>query len=293
MKGPAFFGLLATLLLSAPITASAQPAVGPGRTDDAALKLPPLQFSAIQTFADAIAAENEAARIIDSFCQPAIAALVASNPDKAEIALSFAARERAAELALYEPLLAFSLDRHAVDLLAPDLRRRADTRIEAMKREIDSGTLSQERRQALSAEFSRMRSDEAAFVNKEVLGMARLALTPDGLALRELNRKGLYRCFDSPNGPSSFEERAECAEIEKSPALKRLRKARFGEQLIRFSTEAHVQLISMVAMGHAAGISLHTLLPPEKVSAAGLKVPADLSLEELASRHRQRPGEAS
>jgi hypothetical protein len=143
------------------------------------------------------------------------------------------------------------------------------------------------------AEFSAIQRDAANIVNSEMDGMSRLALTPDGLALRELNRMSLYRCLEGYRRPLSAAERAECAEIENSPALKRLRKAPYGENLIRFSSDAYMTLWAMIQLGHDAGISFEILLPPDQVAAAGLAFPAEPPREETTSPAMEAPSAMS
>src|SRR5687768_2868159 len=81
---PILAGFLLALILATPASASAQPDI---------LPLPPREFSAVDTFLDAIALEDEATLIIDTFWQPAIAALVAANRDRPEQARAFASEQ--------------------------------------------------------------------------------------------------------------------------------------------------------------------------------------------------------
>jgi hypothetical protein len=244
-------------------------------------RLPPLEFSAIETLLTALALDEEAARLVDSFWQPAIAYLVAANPDKAEQAKAFGARQRDAELAIYRPLVARMLDGNALETLHPETRRQLEALRERAGAEYENGrTPSEETQRRLAAEAARTRAPAAARTNSDLLALARLALTPDGIALRDINRRGLYMCIDRRTGRFSARSAPDpCAALAKSPALQRLRRRPGGESLISLSAAANVGLGAMVAMGHAAGISLHRLLPPDRVRAAGLAVPPDRSLD--------------
>jgi hypothetical protein len=283
-------GLLCSLLLplAAPGRAQHDVELSPGApaASEDGYRLAPLRLGAVETFLDAIAIEGEAALMIDSFWQPAIGALVAANPDKAALARSFGAERRAREFAAYRPLVAMMLDHGVIELLYPDARRR----LEALqnRRSADytrTRTVAPERDMAFAREAMRIRSGPAKRVNSNLEAIAELARTPDGIALRELYRRGYFWCARKALGNSLSERRtAECAQLERSPALGRIRKTRAGEKLVLMHAAAYSNLAAMVAMAHDPGISLHRLLPPKEVTAAGLIVPADLSLEELSAR---------
>jgi hypothetical protein len=285
--------LVCGALLCSGWMAQAQPAVAPAAAaegEDHAR--PTLRFSAVQNFIDAIGIEEEAARIVDMFWQPAIEALVASNPDRAAQARAFAAEQRRAELSLYPPLVALMIDNRAVELLNPDVARQQTALEEEMNREYArGGRLPPAREQAFALRAMQLRSEPSARANAELEAVARQARTPDGIALRALNRSGLFWCVGPAAAARSAEARPECARIAQSPVLRRLRTDRFGEKLILMSASANGQLVAMVQMGHDPGISLHLLLPPERVRAAGLNVPPDISLDELtaSSRSTGRP----
>ena len=273
-------GALAISAASACAQETAAPAPDPIVANELA-SLPPLEFSAVETLLTAFAFDEEAARLVDSFWQPAIVALVAANPDKAEVARSFGAQQRDAELAMYRPLVARTLDRDAVEVLYPEVRRQLDSLRERISAEYRDGQRpSEDRRRQFGAEAGRIRASAAARTNSDLLALARLAVTPDGIALRDINRRGLYMCIDKKSGRFAPQREPQpCAELAVSPALLRLQRAPMGERLIYFSASAYVTLAAMVAMSHAAGLSLHRLLPPDAVRAAGLAVPADRSLD--------------
>lgn len=287
-------GALASLLLSPVASASAQSTAETSPATEENYKLPPLQFSAVDTFVDAIGIEDEAALTIDPFWQPAIAALIAANPDKAELARSFGSEQRRAELTAFRPLVAMMLDSRAVELLNPETGRRLEELLERNFAEVRrAGTLSRERDQEFAREALRIRSGPAARVNGEFEALAKLALTADGIALRQLFRRGYFWCARETSAFARSQRDAECAQLEKSAALKRLRKARLGEKLILVNGTAYAHLMGMISMAHAPGIRLYRLLPPKKVGAAGLSVPADQSFEELVSRYTPSTGRGS
>ena len=107
-------------------------------------------------------------------------------------------------------------------------------------------------------------------------------------ALRELFRNGYVWCVGQLAGKGGH--LADCDRLGRSPALQRLRTEPLGESLILISGAAYAEMAGMIQLGHAAGISLHSLLPPEKVRAAGLNVPADRSLDELMGAVAPGPG---
>ncbi|HEX2763379.1 MAG TPA: hypothetical protein VHM92_05970 [Allosphingosinicella sp.] len=92
------------------------------------------------------------------------------------------------------------------------------------------------------------------------------------------------KAFVAANPDKAAEARAFATarrDAEVSPALGRLRALPMGEQLIRMHSRAYFFLMGMTQLAHDPGISLHLLLPPEEVEAAGLKVPPNRSYEEL------------
>jgi hypothetical protein len=274
---------LLPLALPAPAFAGAPASAVPPETEtEAAAKLPPLRFRAVDSFLDALAIDEKAARIVDQYWQPATAALMAANPDKAEAARAFAAGQRAAELSLYRPLVAFTLDNRAIELLNPDVERKLAALRETWSAEYNrTRTFSDERIRAHHSQMLKITSGPAARADGQLLALARLALTPDGMALRALNAQGLSYCLFEPRSYTAGAKLAHCAVLEADPALRRLRRSPSGEKLIRLSTEANIALVAMIQMGHAAGISLSSLLPAEELQAAGLEVPPDQSIEEL------------
>ncbi|HYG46344.1 MAG TPA: hypothetical protein VD846_00240 [Allosphingosinicella sp.] len=249
-----------------------------------------LRFPAATDFVEAIGLEDQAGRIIDSFWRPAASALVAANPVKAEAARRFAAAERARELAVYLPTVALIVDNEAVELLNPELVPQLEALLERGTAEhAGSRGVSGTDQLAYAEGHRRITAAAAARANGDLLELARLARTPDGMALRELQRRGFYQCEllkDRGELPSEIE--AECAKIT-SPAVARLRASPLGARLIRLSTYANAQLMATVAMSHAPGISLHRLLSPEKVRAAGLAVPPDGEVEMLPPDGTARP----
>lgn len=280
----ALAALGALCLAAAPASAAQTPPAAPGAAGG---ELPPLQFRAIDAFIDAIGIEEQAARTIDGFWQPAIEALVAGNRGKAAEARTFAAGRRAAELAVYRPLVAFLLDQRAIEILDPRALRQLETLQAEMRREIArTGAISRERQLIYARRAERIRAEPARRVNGEFEAMTRLARTPDGAALSELNRRGLFWCVDPRLEPRAAQVRPECAGMATSPALRRLRTTASGRMLVQASAFAYGQLAGLVAMAHDPGISLHLLLPPEEVRGAGLDVPANLSFEELTARPR-------
>lgn len=290
MSGPAgrtklmaLSALGALCLDAAPASAAQAPPAAP--VSAPAGELPPLQFGAIDDFVGAIGIEEWAAHTIDAFWQPAIEALVAGNRGKAAEARAFAAGRRGAELAIYRPLVAFMLDRRVVEILNPRALRQLETLQAGMQREIArTGEISRERQLVYARRTAQIRAEPARRVNGQLEAMTRLAQTPDGAALRELNRRGLFWCVDPRRGPRATQAHPECAGIGTPPVLQRLRNTPSGEALLQASAFAYGQLAGLVAMTHDPGISLHLLLPPEEVRAAGLDVPADLSFEELTAR---------
>jgi hypothetical protein len=292
---PVFAGFLAALALCSPASLSAQPAETSSQAGEGRYELPPRQFAAVDIFVDAIAIEDEAAQLIDSYWQPAIDALIAANPGKAELARSFGSQQRMAELSMFRPLVATILDDQAIELLNPDVRRRLGALFARRSAEMSRNrAFSDAEELKFAREATRIRSGPASRVNAEFGALAALARSPDGIALRDLYRRGLSWCVAMELGfPRLDHGHPECAQLKDSPSLARLRKSPLGEKLIRVNGVAYVNLVAMVQMAHDPGISLHLLLPAEKVEAAGLAVPADLSLEELVSRYTPRPGRPS
>ena len=274
--------LAAVLLLAAAGGARAQETVPPPAAADEDWRQAPPRFPAVGELVRALAIEEQAAWIIDAFWRPAEAALVAANPDRAEAARRHAAKARAAELAIYPQIIAMEIDHNAIELLNPEIARR----LEALqqRRSADyarTRQLSEDRLRAFAEEHLRITAPAAARTDAELAELSRLALTPDGLALRELQRNGFYQCALWQERGRTLDPAgaAPCARLGASPALARLKRSRQGERLVTISNHAHTTLIAMVAMGHAAGFSVHRLLPPEEVRAAGLAVPPDAAIE--------------
>ena len=163
-------------------------------------EIPPLQFSAVESFLDAVDVEGEAARIIDHFWQPAIEALVASNPTMAEQARAFGMRRRDAELAIYRPTVGFMIDHEVVEILNPSVALELSAlREEASDFFRREGRFSDEAREEFARRDFTIRSRPARRANRELEGLSQLARSPDGVALRDISRNGLYRCIRSPN----------------------------------------------------------------------------------------------
>lgn len=247
----------------------------------AAAPAEPLRFPAIEPFLDAIAIDEAAAQMIDSFWQPAIEAFVAANPRRADEARSFAAARRARELAVYRPLVASSLDNQAMEILYPEFSRE----LGAFQREFGrlyaaQTAIPESVRLGYALRLQRLRAEPDRRFAAELAEATRLARTPDGVALRELNARGLYFCAL----PRFRRDPASCEPFDRSPLLARLRAIPHGDALIRLSAAANGFLLAMVQMGHAAGISLHALLPPDAVGEAGFEIPQDMSFEELVGR---------
>jgi hypothetical protein len=248
--------------------------------------LPPIRFSGVETFLDAIGIDEAAAALVDSFRQPAAEALIAANRQKADAARAFAEQERAAEIAIYRPLVAFTFDTRAVQILNPQVDQLLSALQARQSAEYNrTRSISPERLRHYHAEATKIRAGYAGRVNAQFLELARLARTPDGVALSALQKNGRFYCLLEGRSYGADQEEAECAAVKTAPPVKRLRKMRTGQELIRLSSLAHMTLTGMMQMGHAAGISLHRLLPPEKVSEAGLAVPPDQSLEDLLKTH--------
>ena len=282
-------GLLALLV---PAVGAAQSAPAPPASviEEEPYKIPPLRFSAVEVFLDAIEIDREAASVIDPFWMPAIQALVAANPDGAARARSFASERRAAELAQYRPLVAMLVDTHAVRLLNPSVRRSlAALEVRRNAAYARTRSVSDKLNRELAAEAMRILAPAEKRLNSELLALAALARTGDGAALRELVRQGYSWCVGPLDEPADPDLKDVCARLEPSPALQRLRRKEGGEKLILLHAAVHGQLMAMVSMAHDPGISLHLLLPPETVRAAGLSVPADLSFEELVARGALSP----
>lgn len=279
--------LLAPLaMLSTPAAAAQAAATSAPAAASPSDILPPIRFPGVDVFLDAIGIDEAAVALVDSFRQPAAEALVAANPDKAGAARAVADRERAAEIAMYRPLVAFTFDSRAVELLNPQVEQR----LAALQARQSAGygrtrSISPERLRHYQSEAARIAARPAARANAQVLELARLARTPDGVALRELQKTGLFYCLLEARNHGTEQEQAECAGVKNAPPLQRLRKVPMGADLIRLSSLAHLGLNGMMQMGHAAGMSLHRLLPPEKVRAAGLAVPPDQSLQDLMKTH--------
>ena len=277
-------GLLALLV---PAVGVAQPAPAPPASvsEEEPYKIPPLRFSAVEVFLDAVEIDREAASAIDAFWLPAIEAFVAANPGDATRARSFASQRRAAELAQYRPLVAMLVDRNAVEVLYPSVRRALEALLARSNAEYArTRSFSAERDREFAVEATRIRGPAEKRLNADLLALAALARTGDGAALRELLRHGYSWCAVAPDEPVDAGLKEICARLDPSPALQRLRQHEGGEKLILLNASAYGQLMAMVSMAHDPGISLHLLLPPEKVRAAGLSVPANLSFEELLPR---------
>ena len=274
-------GLLALLVPTVGVT---QPAAVPpaSLTVEVPPKFPPIRFSAVEVFLDAIEIDREAASAIDPFWLPAIEALVAANPGDAARARSFASERRARELAQYRPLLAMLVDTHVVELLHPSVRRSlAALQVRRNAEYARTRSVSDKLNRELAVEAMRIVAPAEKRLNGDLLALAALARTADGTALRELVRQGYSWCVRPLDEPADPGLKGVCARLEPSPALQRLRRQEGGEKLILLNGAVYGQLMAMAAMAHDPGISLHRLLPPEMVRAAGLSVPADLSLEEL------------
>jgi hypothetical protein len=267
---------LGAVLLLAAAGASAQQSPPPADASPASA-LWSLRFPAATEFIDAIAIEEQAARIIDHFWQPAIVALVAANPDRADAARRFAKAARAEEAAHHRSTVAWALDHDAVELLDPGVDRQLKA-LEERSRAERAGIpgLSEARQRALAEDYRRIMSVPFARANGELAELARLARTPDGLALRELQRQGYYECeFWKSRQRRPPADEARCRMLAASPVLARLAKSPDGEQLIRLSNFAHSNLIVTIALAHADGGSIDRLLPAEELRAAGLAVPGD------------------
>ena len=269
---------LAGIALTPSAVALAQP---PRPHAPAPAPVEPLRFPAIEPFLDAIAIDEAAAQMIDTFWQPAIEAFVVANPRRADEARSFAAARRAQELALYRPLVASLLDNQAMEMLYPEFGRelgafqREFARLHAAQADIPESV-----RRDYALRLQRLRSGPDRRFAAELAEAARLARTPDGIALRELNARGLYFCAL----PRFRRDPENCEPFDRSPLLARLRAMPHGDALIRLSALANGFLLGMVQMGHAAGITLHALLPPDAVREAGFELPQDKSFEELVGR---------
>ena len=224
--------------------AAAQTTVPDGTSES---PIPQNSFAGVEPLVEALAVEESAAILIDMFWEPAIAALVAANPDRADAARAFAAGLRARELTVYPALVAMMLDRQAVPRLYPK-----------------NGALT-----------------DPAEVNALFGTMAALAATEDGRELTALLRQGYFLCAPGVDRATAQEHAAACETLGQNPALQRLRSRAGGEDLILIAGAAFRHLVGMIQMGHAAGISLHRLLPPDAVRAAGLVVPPDRSDSEL------------
>lgn len=266
---------LCAVLLLAAAGASARQSPPPATDDSPASALWPLRFPAATELVDAIEIEEQAVRVIDEIWQPAIAALVAANPDRPEAARRFAEAARAEEVASYRSTVAWALDNDAVELLDPEADRQLKALEERSSAE-QAGTpgLAVARQRLFAEDYRRIMSAPLERANGEFAEIARLARTPDGLALRELQRQGYHQCeFWKTRQRLSPEDEARCRTLAASPALARLAKRPAGERLIRLSNFAHSNLIVMIALAHADGGSIDRLLPTARLRAAGLAVP--------------------
>lgn len=283
-RAAALAALAPFLLLSPAAAQNAETSrAAPGAADES-YSVPPLRFAAVGALVDALGLD--ATHQTDPFWRGAIAALVAANPGRADAARTFAEAERAAEFAGYRPLVASRVDDSVVELLEPEVERQL-VALEGKRsaESVRTPALSEERQGAYAAEWIRIMSAPAARVDARLRALAGLALTPDGLALRELNRKGLFHCLQMPRLVAMSSDAAYCATLEKAPPLRRLRKTADGDALIRLSTLANVSLVALIQMGRDEGVSLYRLLAPETIRAAGFEVPPNLSWDELRNSY--------
>src|SRR5205085_1428325 len=114
-------------------------------------------------------------RVVNTFWAPAIAALVAVNPDRAENARAFAIKQRDAELIQYRPSIALYLN------------------IEAAR------VLSQE-------------TESSSAVTSRVAAATALARTADGTTIRQFRDDELSRCLTIPGTDPNLDRRG-CDEI--------------------------------------------------------------------------------
>lgn len=279
---------LLALLLIAP-SAAAEPAPSPSEVANGVDPLSPPRLSAMDGFLDAIAIDREIVLAVDSFWQPAIEALVAANPGKIEAARTFAAARRAQEIAVYRPIVARELDSNLVELFYPEVRKPLLALADRIAKHARTLSDPAEAYPAYAQEARRILAGPEKQTDTDLVSIAALARTPEGAALRDLLRQGYFWCAKLKGRIEPGME-ADCARLGGSPALLRLKKANGGEKLIVANAAAYAQLMAWVAMAHGAGISLHRLLPTEELAAAGLKVPEDLSFEQLLARHRPSAG---
>jgi hypothetical protein len=266
---------LCAVLLLAAAGASAQQPPPPVTDASPASALWSLRFPAATELVDALGIDEQADRIIDDIWQPAIVALAAANPDRPEAARRFAEAARAEEVAGYPPIVAWALDNHAVELLDPEAYRQLKA-LEERSSAQQTGTpgLAEARQRLFAEDYRRIMSAPLEGANGEFAELARLARTSDGLALKELQRRGYHQCeFWKSRRRLSPEDEARCRTLAASPALARLAKSPPGERLIRVSNFAHSNLIVIISLAHDAGSSIDLLLPAAGLRAAGLAVP--------------------
>lgn len=255
--------------------------------------LPPLEHPQVSALLDALRIDNEIELLTAPFWQPAIDAFLAANPAKLDDARSFATATRNRERASYRPLVGFMLDRNLPTSLYPDLSTQIRSLSDCRGRTcaVDQATRARKYQQLKAEGERRFRADLPLLIKQ--------AASPDAIALRELNRKGLWDCLSKSPGhwiskQAEDAHRSRCAPLLANTTVLKLQRTPAGQRLIALETAAYVQLTAMVAMTHDPGISLYLLLPPEKVREAGLQVPAEnLSMEQLLARFGSNAGNSS
>lgn len=245
--------------------------------------LPPLRFSQVEAFLGAIAIDAEIAVAVESFWKPAIDAIVAANPQKATEARTFAEARRAREIPIYRPLVAFHLDNAAPLIFDRRLRDGMEAVLETQQSLARNHVaLDDPRRQALAARLAALRREAVKPTNKGLDRSVVLAGSPDGVALRGLNRAGLYYCLpdlqpdymrDARNKAAADRRDAACAPLLRDPLLSRLEKTAGGHAFVVLSARAHLAMLGDMALGHAAGTGPRQLIRTEDYAAAGLVAP--------------------
>lgn len=256
------------------------------RTGENDSSLPPLEHPQINTLVDALRVDQEVALVTGQYWDAAIEAFVAANPNKPAEARAFATAARDRERAVYKPLVVFSLDRNLPIGLYPDLA--------AQRRALSdcSGQSCYSEQNARAQKYHQLQAEGERRFRADLPDLIKRASSPDAISLRDLNRKGVWNCFDSERRRLSKESenrhREACAPLLADRILLKLQRTKAGQQLIRLETTTYIELGGMIAMAHDAGISLYRLLPPDEVRKAGLQVPpTDLSSEQLIGARSQ------
>lgn len=277
---------------------AASPSVQDVKTTSAASRLattlPSPRYTGSDRFLTAIEIDQQISTMVGSFYGPAIAALVAANPGHPDQARSFGNQLRDRETAVYRPLVRFTLENRAVELLHPEVAQRLRQFQAKVAQSVRAGPMTEAQRTRFYAEQQTITREAESRVNVDFDALSKIAGTSDGRAVRALARQGLPQCLDygaprkkvvyaSKEGQARHD--AACAGLLANSAIKRLQASAAGQQYINVSTATYVMLAGMVAMKHDAGLSLHLLLPPKRISEAGLAVPANASIEELTKRY--------